>query len=139
MRYFDSSEYDRGLDETQQIAQNHLIDGTEVEFRLKRGRPPLPANPQTQALADQAKQIYQELGRNLQAVEIGGGTDAAYAYNPDSETPVVLESLGLAGGRYHSDEEFVLLDSIVRAFIWRHVWSCHCPKGVPTPEPLRFV
>lgn len=113
MRYFDSSEYDRVLSDAREITENRLIDDTEVEFTLQRGRPPLPENPQTQALAEQAQQIYQELGRELQAVEIGGGTDAAYAYHPDSDNPAVLESLGLVGGRYHSTEEFIELDSVV--------------------------
>ncbi|ALM51795.1 glutamate carboxypeptidase [Halomonas huangheensis] len=113
MRYFDSSEYERVLNEAREITANQLIDDTEVEFRLDKGRPPLPSNPQTEALAEQAQQIYQELDRELQAVEIGGGTDAAYAYHEDAETPAVLESLGLVGGRYHSDEEFILVDSIL--------------------------
>ncbi|WP_069383884.1 glutamate carboxypeptidase [Halomonas caseinilytica] len=113
MRYFDSSEYERVLNEARDIIENQLIDDTDVEFRLEKGRPPLPSNPQTEALAEQAQQIYRELDRELQAVEIGGGTDAAYAYHADSSTPAVLESLGLAGGRYHSDEEFVLVDSVV--------------------------
>ncbi|QEM81924.1 M20/M25/M40 family metallo-hydrolase [Halomonas binhaiensis] len=113
MRYVDSSEYERVLNEARDITANQLIDDTEVEFRLDKGRPPLPGNPQTQALAEQAQKIYQELDRELLAAEIGGGTDAAYAYHADSPTPAVLESLGLVGGGYHSDEEYVQLDSVV--------------------------
>lgn len=113
MRYFDASEYERVLDEARGIIENQLIEDTEVEFRIDKGRPPMPANPQTQALAERAQAVYQELDRDLGAVEIGGGTDAAYAYRPDAETPAVLESLGLVGGRYHSSEEYVLLDSVV--------------------------
>ena|GEM_PF-4171773 len=45
--------------------------------------------------------------------ETGSGTDAGYAYDPETGTPAVLESLGHAGGRYHSDEEFVELSSVV--------------------------
>ncbi|OBX37147.1 carboxypeptidase G2 precursor [Halomonas elongata] len=114
MRYFDSSEYERVLNEARDITENQLIDDTEVEFRLEKGRPPLPSNPQTQALAEQAQQIYQELDRELQAVEIGGGTDAAYAYHADSPTPAVLESLGLAGG----------VITAMRNSFWSTVW---CP------------
>lgn len=113
MRYFDADEYDRVLEEAREITQNRLIEDTEVEFGLERGRPPLPDNPATQSLAEEAQRIYQELDLELQAAEIGGGTDAAYAYHPDADTPRVLESLGLVGGRYHSDEEFVELDSVV--------------------------
>lgn len=45
--------------------------------------------------------------------ETGSGTDAGYAYDPETGTPAVLESLGHAGRRYHSDEEFVELSSVV--------------------------
>ena len=51
--------------------------------------------------------------RNSAEWYIGGGTDAAYAYHADSDKPAVLESLGLVGGGYHSDQEFVLVDSVV--------------------------
>lgn len=113
MRYLIHDEYDRVLEQAREIAENRLIEDTEVVFELERGRPPLPENPQTQALAERAEQIYRELDLALTAVGIGGGTDAAYAYRADADTPAVLESLGLVGGRYHSDEEFVELDSVV--------------------------
>ncbi|WP_227370741.1 glutamate carboxypeptidase [Halomonas sp. M20] len=113
MRYFDAGEYERVMNEANKIIQNKLIEDTKVNFRIDKGRPPMPDNPQTQALAEQAQAIYSELDRDLNAIEIGGGTDAAYAYTPDSDTPAVLESLGLVGGRYHSADEFIVLDSIV--------------------------
>lgn len=113
MRYFDFDEYERVTEEANEIIANRLIEDTEVEFRLERGRPPLPENPQTQELAEIAKAIYAELDLELGAVEIGGGTDAAYAYQPDAERPAVLESLGLVGGRYHSSDEYVELHSVV--------------------------
>ncbi|MFD2191562.1 glutamate carboxypeptidase [Pistricoccus aurantiacus] len=113
MRYFAPGEYERVMNEAQEITKNRLIDDTQVEFRIEKGRPPMPDNPQTQALADQAKQIYQELDRDLKAVEIGGGTDAAYAYDPDAAKPAVLESLGVVGGNAHSPNEYAELESIV--------------------------
>ncbi|MCE8035782.1 M20/M25/M40 family metallo-hydrolase [Billgrantia tianxiuensis] len=113
MRYFEADEYERVSEEANEIIASRLIEDTDVEFRLERGRPPLPENPQTQELAETAKAIYAELGLELGAVEIGGGTDAAYAYQPDAERPAVLESLGLVGGRYHSSDEYVELHSVV--------------------------
>ncbi|MEL0618749.1 glutamate carboxypeptidase, partial [Cobetia marina] len=62
-----------------------MIDDTVVEFHLEKWRPPLPDNPQSQQLAEQALKIYQELGQTMQAVENGGGSDAAYAYHADSD------------------------------------------------------
>lgn len=114
MRYFDASEYERVKTEANEIVQDKLIDDTKVSFTLKKGRPPMPDNAQTQQLAEIAQGVYGELGQELAAVKIGGGTDAAYAYRADADKPAVLESLGLVGGRYHSADEFVVMDSIPR-------------------------
>ena len=114
MRYFDHTEYERVMAEAQSIIAEQRVTDTEVAFRLERGRPPLPPNPATEQLAALAQSIYrQELDQTLALAEIGGGTDAGYAYDPETGQPAVLESLGLVGGRYHSDEEFIELDSIV--------------------------
>jgi glutamate carboxypeptidase len=89
------------------------VPDTEVAFALDKGRPPLPVNPQTRALGERAQAIYREVGGDLTLAEIGGGTDAGYAFQPASPgKPVVLESLGVVGGRYHSPDEFAVLDSL---------------------------
>ncbi|KAB1074494.1 M20/M25/M40 family metallo-hydrolase [Methylobacterium planeticum] len=113
MRYFDEAEYDRVLAQGRRIAEAHRVPDTQVTFGLNKGRPPLPANPETRALGARAQAIYREIGGDLKLVEIGGGTDAAYAFQPASPgKPAVLESLGVVGGRYHSADEFAVLDSL---------------------------
>lgn len=113
MRYLEPKEYDRVVKEANEIIKDKLIDDTEVNFSLELGRPPLPPNEATEKLADQAIAIYDELGLPLKKVQIGGGTDAAYAYNPESQSPAVLESMSVVGGNAHNDQEFIELDSIV--------------------------
>lgn len=113
MRYFDASEYQRVKNDANRIVENKLIEDTTVEFKMTRGRPPMPDNPQTRALADIAQSIYAELDKPLAAVKIGGGTDAGYAYQGGGDKPAVIESLGLVGGRYHSADEFAVMGSIV--------------------------
>lgn len=113
MRYFEASEYDRVLEQARKITETHRVPDTQVTFELAKGRPPLPVNPATRKLGEAAQAIYREVGGDLKLVEIGGGTDAAYAFQPGSpEKPVVLESLGVVGGRYHSPDEFAVLDSL---------------------------
>jgi glutamate carboxypeptidase len=113
MRYFDETESERVLSQARRITETHRVPDTEVTFALTKGRPPLPANPDTRALGARAQAIYREIGGDLKLVEIGGGTDAAYAFQPDSPgKPAVLESLGVVGGRYHSADEFAVLDSL---------------------------
>ncbi|CAA2144426.1 glutamate carboxypeptidase [Methylobacterium bullatum] len=113
MRYFVPSEYDRILTEARRIVGAHRVPDTQVTFDLARGRPPLPRNPASTSLGDRAKAIYAELGAELALAEIGGGTDAGYAFQPDSPAkPAILESLGIVGGHYHSTDEFAVLASI---------------------------
>lgn len=113
MRYFVPSEYDRVLTEARRIVGAHRVPDTQVTFDLAKGRPPLPRNPATKALGERARAIYAELGADLTLAEIGGGTDAGYAFQPGSPAkPVILESLGIVGGHYHSTEEFAVLASV---------------------------
>ena len=113
MRYFEAGEYERVLDQARKIVETRRVPDTQVTFELNQGRPPLPVNPATRRLGERAQGIYREIGGNLKLVEIGGGTDAAYAFQPGSpDKPVVLESLGVVGGRYHSPDEFAVLDSL---------------------------
>ncbi|KQP33629.1 glutamate carboxypeptidase [Methylobacterium sp. Leaf104] len=113
MRYFVPGEYDRVLTQARRIVGSHRVPDTQVSFDLARGRPPLPQNPATQALGERARAIYGELGAPLALAEIGGGTDAGYAFQPDSPAkPALLESLGIVGGHYHSADEFAVLASI---------------------------
>lgn len=113
MRYSDISEYDRVLTEGRQTTEDRLIDETRVVFRIEQGRPPLPKNEASMALAARAGDIYQDTGRSLKPIAMRFGTDAGYAYNPGSETPAVLETMGVVGGGLHSPEEFADVTSVV--------------------------
>jgi len=112
MRYSDYAEIDRVTADANRIIEKHLVPDTEVTFGLKRGRPPLPANEATDKLAALAQSIAAEIGYELGTVAMRFGTDAGYAYSPDSVKPAVLETLGLVGARIHSPEEYAELDSI---------------------------
>lgn len=89
-----------------------LVPDTETTISVRRGRPPFVANPAARALALRAQGVYGEIGRQLTLVEhSGGGTDASHANR--SGKAAVLESLGLAGGGFHTNQEYIVLDSIV--------------------------
>lgn len=112
MRYSDLSETDRVLADGQRIVQNKLIDGTEVTFRLDKGRPPLVKNPASEDLAKTAQALYGKIGRNIEPIAMRFGTDAGYAYVPDSQKPAVLETMGVVGAGLHADDEYADLSSI---------------------------
>jgi len=112
MRYSDLSESDRVLADGQRIVQGKLIDGTQVTFRMDKGRPPLAKNPATEDLAKTAQTLYGKIGRKVEPIAMRFGTDAGYAYVPDSQKPAVLETMGVVGAGLHSEDEYMELSSI---------------------------
>lgn len=112
MRYSDLNETERVLEDGKRIAEKKTIDGTEVTFRLEKGRPPLAPNPQSDALAKTAQEIYSKTGRDLKPVAMRFGTDAGYAFVPGKDKPAVLETMSIIGAGLHGDDEYMELSSI---------------------------
>ncbi len=112
MRYSDISETERVLAAAQKIIENKLIDETRVELRVDKGRPPLAKNPASERLADTAQRLYGEIDQRIEPIAMRFGTDAGYAYIPDSDTPAVLETMGVVGAGLHSEDEYIELSSI---------------------------
>ena len=113
MRLSDAGELSRVQRQAEAIVTNHLVPDTTVTVEVEDRRPPLPRNPASEALAELAKRIYGEIGRSLEPAAMRFGTDAGFAYDADSGTPAVLETLGIVGRRIHSPDEFAEIDTIV--------------------------
>ncbi|HZY20628.1 MAG TPA: glutamate carboxypeptidase [Ramlibacter sp.] len=97
----------------QRIQGRKKLDKSVITIAPEYGRPAFNADAAGRALVQRAVAIYAETGGRLNVVErTGGGTDAAYAAL--SGKPV-LESLGLPGFGYHSNQaEYVMIDAIPR-------------------------
>jgi glutamate carboxypeptidase len=97
----------------QRIQGKKKLEKAQITIAPERGRPAFNANDGGRKLVDQAVAFYKEAGAGLGVLaRTGGGTDAAYAAL--SGKPVI-ESLGLPGFGYHSDQaEYVLIDAIPR-------------------------
>jgi len=108
MRYSDISETERVLADAQKIIENKLIDDTRVD----KGRPPLAKNPASERLAKTAQHLYGEIDQRIEPIAMRFGTDAGYAYVPDSDKPAVLETMGVVGAGLHSEDEYIELASI---------------------------
>lgn len=102
-------EFDRVEKDLLRIAADKMIPDTEVVARLRRGFPPMPQNPATDAMAARAQAIYGELGRKLTLEGSGGAADASLIAGAGVPT---LDGLGIVGGGAHTPEEYVELDSI---------------------------
>lgn len=97
----------------ERIQGKKRLPKSEIKITVDYGRPAFEAGVVGKALVNRAVAIYKEIGADMTVVDrTGGGTDAAYAALDG--TPVI-ESLGLPGFGYHSNQaEYVMIDSIPR-------------------------
>jgi glutamate carboxypeptidase len=97
----------------QRIQGRKKLEKSVITISPEYGRPAFNADAAGRALVQRAVEIYREVGGRLNVVQrTGGGTDAAYA--AQSGRPVI-ESLGLPGFGYHSNQaEYVMIDAIPR-------------------------
>ncbi|HXH04774.1 MAG TPA: hydrolase [Candidatus Competibacteraceae bacterium] len=85
-------------------------EGFQVELHGRFGRPPKLLDERQSALFEQVRECGAELGLNIRWAATGGccdGNNLAAAGLPNVDT------LGVRGGKIHSDEEFLLADSLV--------------------------
>lgn len=104
-----AEEFDRIDHDIERISANKLIPDAEVDIHLRRGFPPMPASPITDALAKRASDIYAELGRKLTLESTGGAADASLIFAAGTPT---LDGLGIVGGGIHTADEYAEIDSI---------------------------
>lgn len=112
MRMSDLTEIQRVQTDANSIVRSKFIPETEVNVRIENRRPPFIKNPASDSLAALANTIYQEIGKTIEPVAMRYGTDAGFAYNPNSSKPVVLDGMGIVGDRIHSSDEWADLDSV---------------------------
>lgn len=95
------------------ILNRKKLAKSEIKITVDHGRPAFAADAAGKQMVEKAIAIYKEVGGELGVVPTsGGGTDAAYAALGGKP---VIESLGLPGFGYHSNQaEYVLIDAIPR-------------------------
>jgi glutamate carboxypeptidase len=82
---------------------------TQVSVTADPGYPPLIETPDVDALAARAQAIYGELGKKIARSGNGGASESALAQSVG--TPA-LDGLGLVGGDFHTDHEWIDLNSL---------------------------
>lgn len=90
-------------------ARQITVPGTSVTVSREPAYPPLPDNSGTAALAARAKAIYASIGKKLGTGGNGGASESALA--AEAGVPA-LDGLGPVGGGFHSDREFLDLNSV---------------------------
>jgi len=82
---------------------------TQVSVNAEVGYPPLIETPEVDALAGRAGKIYAEMGKTIARSGNGGASESALAQSVG--TPA-LDGLGLVGGDFHTDHEWIDLNSL---------------------------
>ncbi len=90
-------------------AETTVIPDTRVTVSGGEGFPPLPDNAATDRLAARAQSIYAGIGRTLAAGGNGGASESALAADAGV---AALDGLGPVGGGFHSEKEFLELDTV---------------------------
>ena len=113
VRVMKKEDFDVVESKVRERAKTQQIADTKVDIGFERRRPPLITSPQSLQMAEYAKKVYAEIGRDLVlgTVAAGGGTDAAFAAL-NTQNPVI-ESMGVQGfGAHSNDDEYILVSSI---------------------------
>ncbi|ANI99934.1 glutamate carboxypeptidase [Polynucleobacter wuianus] len=113
VRVMKKDDFDVVEREVRERVKTQQTPDVKVDIGFERRRPPLVTSPQSLQMAEYAKKVYAELGRDLVlgTVATGGGTDAAFAAL-DTQNPVI-ESMGVQGfGAHSNDDEYILVSSI---------------------------
>jgi glutamate carboxypeptidase len=90
-------------------ARTTEIPDTTVTISRERAFPPLTENAQIDAWAARARAIYAEIGKTAALSGNGGASESALAM---AEGTPALDGLGYVGGDFHTDHEWIDLDSV---------------------------
>ena len=101
-------EADRIVNEINQLTP--VLDGTTMRITGGMNRPPMPYDDMMENTFSKAVDIANSIGIQLKGMGTGGASDGNFV------APLgipLLDGLGAIGGNYHSQDEYILKDSLV--------------------------
>ena len=110
VRYRKPEEFDAILARVETGTHSTQVPDTSVTVTHDPAFPPLTENAQIDALAARARAIYAEIGKTVELSGNGGASESALAMSVG--TPA-LDGLGYVGGDFHTDHEWIDLNSVV--------------------------
>jgi glutamate carboxypeptidase len=110
VRYRKAEEFDAILAKVEAGTHHTQVPDTTVTLAHDPAFPPLTENAQIDALAARARAIYAEIGKTVELSGNGGASESALAM---SEGTPALDGLGYVGGDFHTDHEWIDLNSVV--------------------------
>ena len=109
MRFAEADEVQRVEDCFRQISQTTHVDGVRTEVDGEINRPPMVPSEKTRQLWDRIAKIGTDLGQDMKLIATGGGSDGNFTSALGIPT---IDGMGPRGGRAHSEDEFLDLESI---------------------------
>jgi glutamate carboxypeptidase len=109
VRYRKPAELGAVLEKIEADAHTTEVPDTTVTISHEPAFPPLTENAQIDAWAARARAIYAEIGKTVELSGNGGASESALAM---SEGTPALDGLGFVGGDFHTDHEWVDLNSV---------------------------
>jgi len=88
-----------------EICSTSSIEGTACEFSFQERRPAMEFHEQMKIALEKA---FQRIGNRFELQHSSGGADSAFFH--ELGVPAI-DGLGITGGRFHSEEEYAILDS----------------------------
>jgi glutamate carboxypeptidase len=113
VRFRKPEELEQVLAKVKADAAKTMIPDTKVTVTVEGNFPPLVENPKIDALAARADGIYAELGKKIGHGGNGGASESALA---ESVGTPALDGLGMVGGDFHTDHEWIDLDTLTPRF-----------------------
>lgn len=105
VRFSNQEELKEFEEKLAEITRTSWIERTSCEYSLIQRRPAMVFMEEMKLAVEDA---FQRLGKRFELQHSSGGADGAFFTALGVPT---LDGLGLCGGRFHSEEEFALIDS----------------------------
>ncbi|CZF77764.1 Carboxypeptidase G2 precursor [Grimontia celer] len=109
VRFWDNDEYADVDQKIRTLTETPFIEGVSVELDRQAYKPSMVPNEKTESLMAMVEETGRELGMNITWQAVGGGSDANLTAVLGVPT---LDGLGPIGAGFHSDEEYLVLESI---------------------------
>ncbi|WP_394156558.1 M20 family metallopeptidase [Vibrio campbellii] len=109
VRFWSNEEYDDVDSKLNGMLETPFVDGVSIELVREAYKPSMVPSAQTESLMTLVEEAASELAIDINWKEVGGGSDA-------NNTAILgvptLDGLGPIGAGFHSDQEYLLLESI---------------------------
>ena len=112
-RYLDPAALDRLRERLAYMQANRFDPRTRIEVDEISLRPPMARHPATEALLGELRAAADGLGLQAQHIVTGGGSDGNFISCFGVAT---LDGCGPCGASLHTDQEYILVDSVARRF-----------------------